>query len=196
MNLPLLNTFNNFEEINKQANGLSLTIGQATTIALDRARFKLRDLNKEFGITEKVVGGILFVADNLQDILKGLAVAFTVLITPKVFGVLTSALGLLLTIEGAVAAIGGAIIIAAATWETSGLRIQIVLTQLQKGVETLKLSVNDLVAGLVKDFNFLFGTGFDIGEVFDSKAATENIAALEKGLAKLNIELDKNRKNR
>jgi lambda family phage tail tape measure protein len=187
--------FNNFEQINEQAGNLSLTIGQVTTIALDRARFALRDINKEFGVTEKVVKGILFVADNLKTVLTGLGAAFAALVTPKAIQLIGGVLAILLTIEGAVAVIGGAIIIAAATWETSGLRIQIALTKVQVGIEKLKLTFNDLVTGITKDFNFLFGSDFNFGEIFDAKDAKKNIDLLKKGIVNLNKELEKNSKN-
>lgn len=183
--------FSNFKEINSQAGNLQVTIGQALTIAFDRARFVLRDLNKEFEITRRVSEGILFVADNLATVVKVATAAFAVFITPKILAGLGAVASILFSIEGAVAVIGGGIILAAATWETSGLRIEIAINKVLTGVENLKLSFNDLVSGLVKDFNFLFGSDFNIGDVFDSESAKRNIETITTETDKLNKQLEK-----
>jgi lambda family phage tail tape measure protein len=191
--------FNNFESINKQAGGLSLTIGQAFTIALDKAKFALRDLNKEFNITKTVVAGIAFVTENFIEILAPLGAALGILAFPRIVAGLKALGAILFSIKAVIALVVGGVVALAVTWETSGRRIKIVLNDISIAIAEFRLSLNSFINNTANGFFKLIGVGIKVKESLAVPAIKKEIETLNKEnkklsneIAKINKEAEKN----
>jgi lambda family phage tail tape measure protein len=61
----------NFEDINTRARSLGTTVREGLDVALNDLKISAGDLNKEFGITQKLVSAIFFTARNLKELAIG-----------------------------------------------------------------------------------------------------------------------------
>lgn len=77
----------NFDVLNEKASKLQITIGQAVTIALDKFKIKVDEINREFGISKGIVKGIELLVNNL-DLLSAALAGVAVIGFGKLIGAL------------------------------------------------------------------------------------------------------------
>lgn len=145
----------NFVKLNEDAGKLNTTIEQSVTVALDKLRFKLDQVNQEFGLTQGVTRGIELLVNNL-DILGAALIGVSVLAIPRAIAAFK---GLALAISAnpiglALVALSATVAFLALNWDKSFLKIRLVFL---KTFQFLKsLSIKDILTGLKETLSNFF----------------------------------------
>ena len=163
----LLAIANSFDDLNARAKNLQPTIGEAMTKAFNDLKISLNTLNKEFGVTEKVVSGIEFLSKNIVGL--GLAIGGLTLVMQRaaIITAFTTAVGYL---ASAIGVLSGAM---SAIYTT----IVILLSPLY--------AIPTAIALVVTGVGLAIASFFDWGEIADSlsdklRSFGESIGLLEK----------------
>ena len=128
---------NNFEDINSRAKELKPTISEGLDVAFNDLKLSLNDLNREFGITEKIVSGLDVMAKNAKEI----AVGVTAVATAWFFYAKGAAL--------AATATGALATIFASSFVGVMVKAGIAVAGFTAGIVTLPLAITGLVTAFV-----------------------------------------------
>ena len=181
--------FNNFKSINEQAANLSVTIGQAVTIATDQLRLKLRSLNKTFNITEKVTNAIFFALDNLTGLIIGLSTAFALLASPFVISFFTTLAATVFSFTGIVIAVTSAVTFLATTWDTTGRRISIAINSIKIAITELQLGFGAFIKDSANNLFKFLGVSIKVKDSLGDGFLKKSIADLTEENKKLAQEI-------
>lgn len=187
----------NFEELNKQAEGLGTTFQQSVIIALDQFRVKVDELNQRFDLNTKLFKGVSFLIANFEQLTKVLAtlvgtglvlklasqlkvLSATISTTIATNGSLVSALGLTrLGIVGVALAVSFLAVEALSDWERFQLTLKKNLLELRVAFAEFDTFIFDVakkltsLGGSFNPLNKLAQAGRLISEVRLNKFTSE-----------------------
>jgi lambda family phage tail tape measure protein len=150
------------DELNKEFGTLSMTIGQALTVALNKAQIAWAQFNEKAGVSESIVKGITFLTDNA---IPALSIAIGVTLVASIgklkvaldflatSGIAKALLGIT-TLAGALAALKivalvgaiSSVVYAILNWESVSKRLQYWLDIVGLKVATLKERFAEMMA--------------------------------------------------